>query len=55
MCILVVEDEPRIVEFVTQGLEEEGYVVDAALDGRTGLSFALSLRRQHRGSLVLGL
>jgi heavy metal response regulator len=40
--ILVVEDEPRIIEFVKQGLEQEGFQVDSASDGKTGLSYALS-------------
>jgi DNA-binding response OmpR family regulator len=35
--ILVVEDHPRIAAFVTKGLEEEGFVVEAVSDGRRGL------------------
>lgn len=42
MRILVIEDEPRIIEFVKQGLGQEGFQVDAVSDGKTGLSFALS-------------
>lgn len=42
MRILVVEDEPRIVEFVKRGLEQEGFQVDVAADGKIGLSYALS-------------
>lgn len=37
MRILIVEDEAGIVQFLKQGLEEEGYQVSAALDGLTGL------------------
>jgi DNA-binding response OmpR family regulator len=37
MKILIVEDEAGIVQFLKQGLEEEGYQVSAALDGITGL------------------
>jgi len=37
MKILIVEDEAGIVQFLKQGLEEEGYLVNAALDGLTGL------------------
>lgn len=33
--LLVVEDEPRIADFLTRGLREEGYTVDHAPDGRT--------------------
>jgi heavy metal response regulator len=40
MRILVVEDEQSIARFVQQGLEENGYAVDVAGDGRNGLSYA---------------
>lgn len=36
MRILVVEDEPKVAEFIKQGLEEQNYEVDVAADGRTG-------------------
>src|SRR5918911_2752978 len=36
MHILVVEDDPRIAEFVTSGLEESGYTVTVAHDGEDG-------------------
>jgi DNA-binding response OmpR family regulator len=39
--ILVIEDEPRILDFLRQGLEAEGFVVDAAEDGSAGLRLAL--------------
>ncbi len=42
MRILVVEDEPGIVEFIRQGLSEAGYAVDAARDGQEGLDYALA-------------
>ena len=35
--ILIVEDEERIARFVELELRHEGYVVDKAADGRTGL------------------
>ncbi|MGZ4339432.1 MAG: response regulator transcription factor [Gaiellaceae bacterium] len=41
MRILVIEDEPRILDFLRLGLEAEGFVVDAAEDGATGLRRAL--------------
>lgn len=36
--ILIVEDEEGIVQFLKQGLEEEGYQVSAATDGAEGLA-----------------
>ncbi len=42
MKILIVEDEIGIANFLQQGLEEEGYNVLVANDGRTGLDLALS-------------
>ena len=40
MRILVVEDEPNVVDFIEKGLKEEGYVVDVAADGELALDFA---------------
>jgi two-component system copper resistance phosphate regulon response regulator CusR len=37
MRLLVVEDEKKVAGFIKKGLEEEGYAVDVAYDGRTGL------------------
>jgi two-component system, OmpR family, response regulator len=42
MRILVIEDEPRILEFLRVGLEAEGFSVDGAADGATGLGLALA-------------
>jgi DNA-binding response OmpR family regulator len=36
MHILIVEDEAGIVQFLKQGLEEEGYIVSTATDGHSG-------------------
>jgi DNA-binding response OmpR family regulator len=36
MRVLVVEDEQKMARFLRQGLEEEGYAVDVAEDGREG-------------------
>ena len=36
MKILIVEDEAGIVQFLKQGLEEEGYEISTALDGLLG-------------------
>jgi DNA-binding response OmpR family regulator len=41
MRILVIEDEPRILAFVSRGLEAEGFTVDAAGDGPAGLRRAV--------------
>ena len=37
MRILVTEDEPRILSFLTRGLEAEGFAVDSAGDGAEAL------------------
>ena len=40
MRLLVVEDESLLCQQLAQGLTREGYVVDAAEDGKTGLYYA---------------
>ena len=40
--ILVVEDEPKIADFVRRGLMENGFVVDVAENGEQGLEYALA-------------
>ena len=42
--ILVVEDDPVILEAVVYNLEAEGYKVDTASDGTDGLEAARKLR-----------
>lgn len=42
MRILIVEDEPDLLSAVAQSLREEGYAVDEATDGETGLYKAKS-------------
>jgi two-component system OmpR family response regulator len=37
MRVLIVEDEPDLVQSLEQALREEGYAVDTALDGAEGL------------------
>jgi len=39
--VLVVEDEPGIVDFVRRGLEAEGFAVETAMDGVEGERMAL--------------
>lgn len=41
MRLLVVEDEKKLSGFIKKGLEEEGYAVDVAADGKAGLQMAL--------------
>ena len=41
MRILLVEDETAIAGFVKEGLEEEGFAVDVATNGRQGLEMAM--------------
>jgi two-component system OmpR family response regulator len=38
--VLVVDDEPRIVSFVSRALSAEGFQVDGAMDGARGLDLA---------------
>jgi DNA-binding response OmpR family regulator len=40
--ILVIEDEPAILDFVVRGLQSEGFRVEAALDGVEGERLALA-------------
>ncbi len=47
--ILIIEDDEAIVKVLRRGLAYEGYQVDAALDGETGLSMA----RDHNPDLVI--
>jgi len=47
--ILIVEDDPDIVELVAYNLDEEGYETLSALDGQQGIASA----RQHRPDLII--
>ncbi len=40
MRILVVEDEKKVLNFVSKGLKSEGFAVDTAKEGREGLEYA---------------
>ncbi|MGX4735036.1 response regulator transcription factor [Kitasatospora griseola] len=44
MRLLMVEDEERLARSLSQGLRAEGYAVDVAADGPTGLELARSAR-----------
>jgi DNA-binding response OmpR family regulator len=37
MKVLLIEDEEKVANFISKGLEEEGYAVDMAYNGREGL------------------
>ena len=41
MRILLAEDETAIAGFLKEGLEEEGFAVDVATNGRQGLEMAM--------------
>jgi DNA-binding response OmpR family regulator len=41
MKILVIEDEPQVVDFLRKGLTEKGYEIEFAFDGQTGERLAL--------------
>ena len=43
MHILIIEDEKGIIDFLKQGLEEEGFTISFAMDGKEGLEKALTL------------
>jgi DNA-binding response OmpR family regulator len=42
MRILFIEDEAKVLNFVSRGLAAERYAVDTARDGRTGLEYSLT-------------
>ncbi|WP_375444561.1 response regulator [uncultured Fibrella sp.] len=50
MKILVVEDEERLASFIRKGIAAEGYEVDVAYDGRSGLSL---FRREIYDIIIL--
>lgn len=50
MHILIVEDEAGIVQFLQQGLEEEGYQITSAADGLQGFEL---MQKQHFDLILL--
>lgn len=42
MRVLIIEDEPKLAEFIKKGLEEDNCTVEVAYDGQIGKSFVLS-------------
>jgi len=49
MKLLIVEDEEKVAHFISKGLEEEGYGIDVAHDGKRGLA----LLKENTYDLVL--
>jgi two-component system, OmpR family, response regulator len=49
MKLLLVEDEEKVAHFIRKGLEEEGYTMDVAYDGKKGLD----LMKEFTYDLVL--
>ncbi|MCA9795385.1 MAG: response regulator transcription factor [Candidatus Eremiobacteraeota bacterium] len=41
MHVLLIEDEPRVHAFIKKGLEENGFLVEVAEDGESGLDWAM--------------
>ncbi len=50
--VLVVEDEPDVLQFIKQGLEENGFDVEFAYDGEWGKKLALS---NHYDVIILDI
>lgn len=49
MDVLIIEDEAKVIEFISKGLEEEGYTVTPATNGKQGLD----LLNVHKYDIVL--
>jgi DNA-binding response OmpR family regulator len=39
MRVLLIEDDKKISEYLSQGLKESGYIVDICLDGEEGFHY----------------
>ncbi len=52
MTILVVEDEQKLLDILKKALTSEGYTVDTAMDGKTGLEKGL---KNSYGLIILDL
>jgi two-component system, OmpR family, copper resistance phosphate regulon response regulator CusR len=50
--ILLVEDEPKMWTYVKMGLEENHYLIDVALDGKTGAELAI---KNNYNAIVLDI
>jgi DNA-binding response OmpR family regulator len=47
MRVLIVEDETAIANFISEGLEEEGFAVDVSNNGKKGLELALANLQEY--------
>ena len=47
MRLLLVEDETSIANFIKEGLEEEGFAVDVAYNGKEGVAMALGYLEEY--------
>lgn len=47
MRILIVEDETTIANFISEGLEEEGFAVDIATNGKEGYKLAMDNIKEY--------
>jgi two-component system copper resistance phosphate regulon response regulator CusR len=47
MRLLIVEDEASIANFIREGMEEEGFAVDVADNGKKGLQLALDFINEY--------
>jgi DNA-binding response OmpR family regulator len=52
MDVLIIEDETKVVDFISKGLEEEGYTVAVAFNGKQGLDM---LKTHVYGIVLLDL
>jgi two-component system copper resistance phosphate regulon response regulator CusR len=50
--ILIIEDEPKVADFIKRGLEKQSYIADIAYDGLTGKNLALN---GHFNLIILDL
>jgi DNA-binding response OmpR family regulator len=55
MDILLIEDDPRVADFLMRGLQAEGYGMQWVQNGRTGLAAAESFARDCRQNAAAGV
>ena len=55
MNVLIIEDDPRVADFLDRGLRAEGYGVTVARDGPSGIERAHDLWREWRSTSQSGV
>ncbi|WP_337271002.1 response regulator transcription factor [Oryzifoliimicrobium ureilyticus] len=55
MNLLIVEDDPRVADFLERGLRAEGYTVSVARDGPSGIEQAHELWQKWRAAAESGV